>query len=68
MVATPYLSDARQPEVDFFHSWAVFLSRYLDSLYNKKKATKYKFGIVNIFQNEKDLTSGWRASLKNAFT
>ena len=24
------LSDARQPEVDFFHSWAVILPKILD--------------------------------------
>ena len=57
------MSDARQPEVDFLHSWAVFLPKFwTNRLYNKKETKKYKFGIVNLFWNEKDLTSGWRRS------
>ena len=36
--------------MDFFHSWAAFLPKFLDkSYYDKKETKKYKFGIVNSF-------------------
>ena len=36
--------------MDFFHSWPVFLPKFLDkSSYDKKETKKYKFGIVNSF-------------------
>ena len=39
---------------------------WTNRLYNNKDNQKYKFGSVKVLQNEKDLTSGWLASLMNA--
>ena len=38
------MSDARQPEVDFLHSWAMLLPKSWD-----KSSLQYKFGSVNVY-------------------
>ena len=38
------MSDARQPEVDFLHSWAMLLPKSWDKL-----SLQYKFGSVNVY-------------------
>ena len=42
-----FLSHARQPEVDFLHSWAVILDKVLSrSTLKGKDSQQYKFGSV----------------------
>ena len=61
------MSDARQPEVDFYILERWFRPNFQSNrLCKSKEAKEYKFYIVKACEAGKGLTSGWRPSLKNA--
>lgn len=48
--AAPFLSDAREPEVDLLNSWAVILSNFCaNRLFKSKDMQQYKFGSAKAY-------------------
>jgi len=49
--AKTFLSDVRQPEVDFFHSWAVVLRKFsVSRLHNSKELSNTNFVASRYFK------------------
>ena len=65
--ATTFLSDARQPEVDFLHPSAVTLKKIMGQIVSLKGKTHSNKNLVlpRHILKRKRLTSGWTTSLKN---
>ena len=59
--------DARQPEVDFLHTWAVILNQTFGQIVSLRVKTLSHTNLVasGHIKREENLTSGLRASLKN---